>query len=421
MNPRTSHLGKALVYAGTFATPVSQWFLLYLFTREGLAAAGKFSLLFSVAVVIFVISNAALRDVYLSLRERLSWWTYLLMRVIGAAAGGLALIVTGMLVGAEEALLAGMVLLKVCDAILDMIQAKLQDELRLHALGISALVGATFTSGSALAAATFTGSATVGLIAAALARIPVAAVTLAVAARPMAAAQRRDDEIPLRVVAEPAVLLTVGHLVTALAAYLPVWLIAWWTGNAETIGAWSTAAYILVAANLVGVGFRTHLLPTIRVGLDAGATLSHAWALARRGVVTIVPWCAAGFAATVLAGDTVLGAVYGPDFRIGRGVLVPLGLAAVAAVLSVVLGTMTLAANRFRRQTGVALAAVVDTVVMAQCLHLSGVDPLPAVAWGVATGATTRVLGLLYVSLHAVRTERTVSTPSLAEPGGPRP
>ncbi|MFW6597665.1 lipopolysaccharide biosynthesis protein [Propionibacteriaceae bacterium Y2011] len=391
----------AHVALGTATTSLSKWFLVWLFARSagGADAVGVYSYVLAIATPLFVLSQLGLRTIFLSSATRWPWRTYLLLRLIGCLVG--AAVLMAVIVFSPDlpvGLGVAITLLKVFDSVLDIMLARMQYGNRLVALGRVVTACGVGAMVAAAVAVVLTGSATIGVFAAALSSVG-AAVWAFLAGRSVDY-EPTDSSRGWRDIVRTAAPVTASQFLATFLFQLPVFALSW-VADAGTIGVFAGAAYLLTVAGLTGSTLQTVLItPFRRIREHDGV---HA--LRRRaGRITVrAVLVSAGFGVLVTAlGSPVLTLVYGPGFEMGY---VPLALLAVAAVATIGAFVMSVTLNVLNRYGGVTLAMGLSCVAAALAgglFHLLGLPPLIVATGMSATGSSFRLLMMTWSVRRAV-------------------
>lgn len=393
-------LAVVLVVAGTFAGPVAQWFLLWMFAHgAGAEGAGDFALAFSIAAPVFVAASLGFRNLWLTLDHQVSWKVYLRLRWVTSLAGAAVLFGAGLLLGLDPSLVGALSILKVGDAILDLYYARAQRESQLL-FGAMSATAPVLTILVAAGIYVATGDPVAALATSAAARVPLLA-GIVLACRGLKIHPGEEGWAGVRHLMGGAGAITVSQAASSLMAYIPVWLVAWADSRAD-VGAWAGAAYLLTAASLVGASAQAVLIPGLRARRDVGDVVGVRSRTSRVAAV-LLGLCLVVVMVVVAFGDAVLAFVYGSGFAVGRGVLVPLALACAAVIPGSVWGSAVMVANRYNSQAMYLSAAVVVAAAAGVSLVLLGVPAMQAAAWAALAGSLVRYLGVRRAALRALR------------------
>ncbi|HHU39406.1 MAG TPA: hypothetical protein GXZ45_09040 [Propionibacterium sp.] len=405
-------LGRLLVIAGTFGTAVAQWAIVLIFTNVyGLQAAGEYILLYAIATPAFVAAQLGLRDVYLTLAQRFSRRSYVLLRLAGVVVGVAVLVAVGLARGLPTDLTLALAAMKVGESAIDLRYAFVQSQHAMTRLGVLmvayaggmlvVVAGATVLVGNPAVPVALTGLLGVGL-------------ALVDTLRPLAS----PDASPggWGPIVRAAVPVTLAQLVFALVSSTPVLLIEALGGDRDTVAVYGAAAYLLIFANLVGASAQTLLVPGYR-DLEASGRRGDLLASARRTFLGLTALAAVGAVAAIALGPQVLAAVYGPDFAMERVHLTPLVLAAALIAPVYILNALLLVLNAYRAGTVSALATWLGLIAFGVLTHLLTGSPILAASWAALGGSLTR----LFVSsaMVATRMRRTTPAPRPSPEGSP--
>lgn len=349
-----------LVTAGNIMTAAAQWYLIWLFARQaGPEAVGTYSLLIAFTSPLFITAQLGLRNLYITLQTAVSWRAFVGLRALGvlgaAVASSTAVLV---FVPAQSWALGGAILvIKIADSAADLWLARLQRTGSLRAFGLLLVVGAVSTASVSTAAMAMTGSILVAVSAAAAVAVLSAAATILLA--------RRRPPAPAHTVGSPGMRLLVRHGcplalsqgVSSLIAYLPVAIVGWW-GTAGDIGVFSSAAYLVTFANLLGASAQIAFLADYRQRFESAGAAALRRTIARSSVL-ILALLSPLVVVAVFVGPGLLAAVYGDDFDISRLAVLFFSLAAVIVLPTYLLSSFHLVLNRYWVMTIVGAASVV--------------------------------------------------------------
>lgn len=401
-----------LVTAGNIMTAAAQWYLIWLFARQaGPEAVGAYSLLIAFTSPLFITAQLGLRNLYITLQTAVSWRAFVGLRALGvlgaAVASSTAVLV---FVPAQSWALGGAILvIKIADSAADLWFARLQRAGSLRTFGLLLVVGAVSTASVSTAAMAMTGSILVAVAAAAAVAVLSAAATILLA--------RRRPPAPAHAVGSPGMRLLVRHGcplalsqgVSSLIAYLPVAIVGWW-GTAGDIGVFSSAAYLVTFANLLGASVQVAFLADYRQRFESAGAAALRRMIARSSVL-ILALLSPLVVVAVFVGPGLLAAVYGDDFGISRLAVLFFSLAAVIVLPTYLLSSFHLVLNRYWVMTIVGAASVVLVGVSGGLAGVLGLGAVEAGSLAVLIAALVRFAGAELLARRAVET----NPPSAAE------
>ena len=308
--------GFLLVLFGTVGGGVSHWFIVWLIAAtHGAAGLGNYSVVLAGATPIFIFLGLGLRNVYVSLAGAPRWGSFLRWRTAGLVIALALLAVYCLLAAPYWGIFAGMAAMKIADGLSDIALARLQRQGRFTALG-------GLTSANAVASVSVISvmawlSAPIGtLLASAGAVTLVIGMCATIISRPRRPEADTTTPVGWRRLVAAAIPLTASTGLMSLVASIPVWFLEAHSAPQE-VGRFTAAAYLIVAANLLGASAQTILITAYRRRLaeDGARSLMramtrHTWLLGIAGVPAV--------AVVVLFGDPVLRIVYGANFGASR-------------------------------------------------------------------------------------------------------
>lgn len=402
--------GPLLVLAGTVGVAVAQWYLVWLFAREGgPSAVGVYSMLLAFATPLFIATQLGLRSVYVTLLDSYRWRTYLVLRVLGVALGVAGMLIITMAVPATEdaskSLVGAIIMMKSSESFLDLYYSRLQKSREYVVLGVLSLINAGGTIVLATIAVVLIESVTIAVWASALVSAVVAVIAIISSSRRESSRERdssdsRPQEPGYRALVAAGAPLAGAQLLIALAVYLPVILVELLGSSAE-VGVFATASYLVVFANLVGASVATVALPSFALTLNRqgrpfllrrAARLSRAAILPGLVVVPVV----------ILAGAPVLGFIYGSGYALTKLELALLAIASVAAVPAYIYSSVLLALNNYRGVTSGSAAAAVAVLGSGVVCFWVGAPAVVAACLSLCIGTLARG-GALFAYAHLTR------------------
>lgn len=397
----SSRLSGILVLTGTILTAFTNWYLILLFARvgEGASSVGAYSSILAIATPAFVFSQLGLRTILVSHKSRFTWNTFVVLRILGAAAGA-SIVFIWLAVSDQHSLslTASVILLKIANAFNDLYQARLQYAHQIRPLGLLMIADGLAT----------VGATTMGLIISGLIEVAIlASATVSILSASVAAWISRDvfagdhsasvSEIPR--ILKASIPVTASQFFASLLFQIPVLMLTE-VGGLQAVGVYTSAAYLMTVASLIGSTLQTVLISPLRNLLrkfGQGVVLKQA----RRHATRVLQISAPVTVLVVLAGDFVLKFTYGDEFGIGYFSLLLLciscSLTIVAYILSVALNVL----NEYGRVTTAMSSSCL--VAFAISLIMLSVDSgLLNVAFGAsAGGAITRAISMHVLLMRA--------------------
>lgn len=393
-----TRIAPALFTAGSLSWALAQWLMLWVIANlaGGATAVGEYSMVLAFATPAFVVTQLGLRTVYVSLSVEYPWRAYVILRVVGLAAGVLLVLVyfaVAEIVSWD--LVIAVVLLKIADGWFDLLQARLQRLGRLMPIGILTLGNSALTICAAITLLAITKSVPLAVIASAGASV-LAALAARIVMRGDAGLRAHRDHAALRAILSAAIPTTLSEGLAAFGAYLPVLVISS-TAERSQVGVFFAAGYVLTFANLSGAILKNVLVTPYRAQLDregVGSLLRRARhdAVLTGGIGALVG------VAIVLSGDHILRAVYGEEFGMSVFELALLAVAAVAIVPAHVYSTVLNVRHLFSRQAFIWAATICISVGIGGLCIALGCEPMTvalsiaiATAWFRLIGVVVRV------------------------------
>ena len=394
--------GGWLLAAGSLSWAVAQWFLFWMFARfaGGPEAVGAYSLVLSIATPVFTLTQVGLRTVYLSFSINYPWRSFVVLRLVGLLSASALLAAFFASVGiADTGLWIAILVLKIADLYFDILQARIQRGGRLAALGLLNVINSAATVIAAGLVVWATGSVTAAIYASA-----VVSGLVAIAAQRLALQQTFTPVVevsgygPIFRAGMPTAL---SEALASLANYLPIILLAR-IAEESRVGVYSTAAYLLTVANLVGAIAKNVLITTFRLTVEQEGfrpllQRTHKIALALGAL-------ALGAAPVIiLSGDPVLRWVYGDGFGMSQGELAVLAVATLPIAPGYIYSTALNVLNRFTSQAwSWGIVFVLGILAGAVCL-ISDVDDLSVALAVAATLSWARLAVVVGLTLRAGR------------------
>lgn len=350
----------ALVLLGLIAGGFSHWYIVWLIAAAyGPENLGNYSVVLAGATPIYIFLGFGLRDVYVSLTDAPPWRLFFTWRIGGMFAAFFLLGAYCLFVAPYWGIFAGMAAMKISDGLLDITLARVQRQGRLNLLGIFYITdGAMKVLAISIAAWL---SAPVGVLVASAALAPLALIV------PATRLSRSPTELPeprsvsWRRVLSAALPLTATSGLMSLVASIPVWFLEAYSVPRE-VGRFSAAAYLIVAANLVGASVQTVLITVYRHILESSGRRSMMRAMnthTGRMVIAAVP----AVVLIVLAGDEFLKLVYGDKFGASSNELLAFGLASALCTLGYINAAVMLVLNWYRSQMAVTITSLAGALL----------------------------------------------------------
>ncbi|EPR77544.1 Heteropolysaccharide repeat unit export protein [Leifsonia rubra CMS 76R] len=406
--------GPLLVLVGTVSVAVAQWYLVWLFAREGGASAvGAYSTVLAIATPIFVATQLGLRSVFVSIRNSHPWRTYVVLRVLGIVTGMLLMLLITAVAPAGDAtspvLVAAMVAIKSSDSLLDLYYSRFQKARQYAVLGLLGLINAVGTMVLGTLALTLTGSVIAGVWASALVSACVALVAVVLVTRGGSNAEyalpsNKYNGAGYAELVKAGVPLAVAQFLIALTTYVPVLLVEL-LGKSADVGVYAVASYLVIFANLVGSSVATVVLPSFALTLKQSGAVHLLKRASRLVLLVAVPGLVA-IPCVVFFGTHFLDFVYGPGYGLTPLELLLLALASLTAVPSSVYSSVLLALNNYRGVTNASAGAAVAVLITAASIFGLGLPPVTAGCIALFVGGAARCLGLFVISRITMRNER---------------
>lgn len=360
--------GAAGLAAATGVRSAAQWLMVVILSAAGGPdSVGDFSLALAVSSPIFILSELALRNVFVTLRSRYAFATFVRVRMTAnAAAGVLALATVALPSGPHFAIMLPLVIAKWMDSLLDMLYASLQ---RRGAIGRLARWMAINGCLIALAFSSVmfaTSSVPAAIIGWALAT----GFSVLIVSREAFNAERPRDSTAGRL--RLGALLRAGassgaaQALNSFQVYLPVLLLSTWATSAAT-GVYAAAAYFVTISNLVMSAVQQAMLPDL--SRSASEAAGAARLVARRSVILL------GLVAVVMAalvgvgGNGFLAFAYGEEFRTNVTVLWLLALSILVLPGVYISSSILLVQNRYGTQVQIAGVALLVTALLGVLLR----------------------------------------------------
>ena len=407
-----------LVTVGNIMVATAQWYLIWLFARHaGPQAVGVYSSLVAFMTPLFVIAQLGLRNLYITLQTSVRWPVYLAVRTAGMViASGLAAVVLFADVP-ETAWVIGtaVLVIKIANSIADLYFARLQRAERLRTFGVLLIVDALATAAVTTVIMALGSSVEVAVAAAAVVALAGAAATVLLGRR-LTAAVDDTGGTPLsdefRCMLRHGSPLALSQGIQSILTYLPIAIVGW-LGTTADIGVYSSAAYLVTFANLLGASVQITLLADFRRRFEASGPALLRQSIRRNSVVSMAV-LAPLVGLAVVIGPQLLALLYGPTIDISRHTVLFLSLAAVIVLPTYLLSSLHLVLNRYWVMTIVGAGSIVVVAAAGAAGGALGLGPVEAGSLAVLVGATARYVGADALS----RPEPFAQAPTLRQRAG---
>lgn len=381
-------IAGGLLLAGAIASAGAKWYLVWLAQAVGgPQELGTYGLLFAVATPAFVVAQLGLRTIFLSMRTAYPWRSYLAIRAVGLAAGTAAILVFVSLSPTIPARLGiAVVVLKLCDSILDLEIAKVQYAGNIRGVGLLTLAGAILSIAFASLAIVVTSALWLAVLASALAALAISAITRKMATT--LAYNPDTTESGIGAILGAALPVTGAQLLASLLLYIPT-LYLGTTATLSDVGIFVGIAYVLTIADVVGSSISKLLITPLRhLQRESGPAVMfrelNKWtaqvALAATGPA----------AALVLFGSWAFQFVYGSQFETSRATMAIFSAGAFFIVVSHVQSVGLNVMNRYYSVVVSFGAACLMALLAGLVLTLLSLPPLAVGAGIAAMGAFGR-------------------------------
>lgn len=392
------------VIAGTFAGPVSQWFVFFLVARVGGSAeAGRFALLMAIGTPIVTAANWGLRNGYITLKARYKFASFLALRVVGVVIASIALLLFGYFTYVPADLTIAVVLFKAADSLLDIWYGRFQRMQRLLPFGVLMIMNAVLSTLAAAGLAMGTGSAALVVFGSSIGSTVTLVAVIAVEWRCIWT-NLHSDRIRLNEVRRqlwPVLRdcwqIGAGQVLAVVIVNIPTGVVGM-VGSAHDVGSFAAAAYLITVGSVLGAS-----LNSVSIGkfqhIDATQGHQPVTNLAFRGTVALTSVAAIAVLGIGVIGVDVFQFIYGSEFQ-----FTTIGLLVVSAAAGLQPGTYLmnaalLAVNSYGAQMYILLAgilAAIAAVLLMIPLHISGF----------AVGAISALVGCIVrfaMSAYALR------------------
>ncbi|PAK96895.1 hypothetical protein B8X04_03045 [Brevibacterium casei] len=386
-----------LVTVGNIMVATAQWYLIWLFARHaGPQAVGVYSSLVAFMTPLFIIAQLGLRNLYITLQTSVRWPVYLAVRGAGIVLAGSLSAVVLVAVVPEDAWVIGaaVLVIKVANSIADLYFARLQRAERLRTFGVLLIIDAATTASVTTVIIALGGSVDVAVLAAAVVALVGAAATILLGRR-MTTATGGTAEAQtggeIRCLLRHGSPLALSQGIQSILTYLPIAIVGW-LGTTADIGVYSSAAYLVTFANLLGASVQITLLSDFRRRFEASGPSLLRQAIRRNSVVSMAV-LAPLVGLAVVIGPQLLALVYGPTFDISRLSVLFLSLAAVIVLPTYLLSSLHLVLNRYWVMTIVGAGSIVVVGAAGAAGGALGLGPVESGSLAVLVGAAARYVG----------------------------
>lgn len=424
-----------LVTIGNISSAASQWYLVWLFAQhDGAAAVGQYSSLIAVLTPVFISSQLGLRNLFITLQTHVRWNVYLGVRattiLVSVALTTTCLWLVSDIVNIQFA--GALLLIKALESVSDLYSARLLRAERLSLIGTISIVSAVANGLSATAVVISLGSIAIALWGTAVVSCASTCVVVWFGRRtplpqsrefantpnkhPSAQYRRRRPKAGVGTLVRSGIPMSLMQGTYALLSYVPLGIVGFF-GTAEDVGRYSSAAYLVVFANLVGASAETVMLPSYRRINDRSGQSRVLHQALSRGLVIMICLTPLVLLA-LLIGPWLLQTVYGQAFVLSRSAV---GLFAAAAILTVptyLMSATLLVLNRYWATTLVGASSIVLVVGSGWIFGTMGADPVEAGATTLLCGSIGRLAGeILFARFpQRARAANTAITNSLSGP-----
>lgn len=351
---------KFLLVAASMFKAASMWIVSVLITVTlGAAALGEFAYALAFLSPIFIVSEMALRNIYVTLRARPSLKSAFTLRIISLVlAASVSLCVSLLDAGPDRAIVVALVAAKTADSLMDLSFGLLQRDGRLLQVAQSATlagtlivvsVGITLFSARSVAAA-------VWMWAAASIMVFVAVVVPVTVAADRKNAQSTQNRAGIKELLSAGIPSGIAQGVSSLVSYTPVLALGLWSTPDET-GKFAALSYFVTAINLAMVSMQQAFLPgfaaQVRRGQSEVASVSLRYGL---------KFLLVGLVAALLvlaAGNPILATAFGQEFEVHFRAIVFTATTSLALAPVFAASAGLLVMNAYRLQSALAIAVCV--------------------------------------------------------------
>lgn len=391
-----------LVLVGTILVAFTNWYLIFLFARagDGASSVGEYSTILSVATPIFVVFQLGLRTILVSYRRKFSWKLYFWLRIAGAILA--VLFVALWLCRVSEIpwyLTFSVLCLKFANSFDDIYQARLQYSGNMKMLGVIMIANGLVTLFAATIGVLVGGRIEYGILS--------SAVVSACTAFWAGAISRKvfDDALPfewsqLLELFKACTPVTISQFFASLLFQIPVLLLSS-TGDSSIVGLYTSAAYLLTVASLIGSTLQTVLITPLREMLES-TTARSVYERVVKLIVRIFAWSLPASLLVVALGDPVLQLIYGSDFGVGPVALFLLITACTLTIGAYICSVGLNVINRYGKVTAsMSISCIISFLSGLVYIHL--IDSLVIAGFAtVAVGALARATTMFLYFRRAV-------------------
>lgn len=382
-----------LLVLGAVLGALSKWYLVWLAQKiGGSPAVGAYGYFLAFATPLFVLAQLGLHTVFLSKTTSLPWRSYVVLRWAGMLFGSLILVIfLSFAPGISMALGLAVLLMKVCDSIVDLETARVQYEGWVARVAAVMLLGAAASFILSTVGALLSDSLTGAVLGGALASL--LSVFLARRYSSMTSYVSDAESSGIAEILKASLPVTGAQLLASLLLALPT-LFLGNLGDLSTVGVFVGASYVLTFANILGASLSKVVITPWRklvevegseaIFFQVRAVTVKAAIVALPVVVVFVVW-----------GSTVVRGVYGPEFALSRTELGLLAIASFSIVLAHIQSVGLTVLNRYYSVVWSFLAACIISVL---CGLLLSVFEFPVLIVGTgmaAAGALARATMLM--------------------------
>ncbi len=401
-----------VVSCGNIASAAATWYLIWLFARfSGAEAVGMYAGLIALTSPVFIGAQLGLRNLYITVQSVVRWKAFLALRAAGIlVALAVAAAALTMWAPSHSASMAGaIVLMKTANSVADLYFARIQRTERMGTFGTILLCDAACTVVAATAVMLLSGSVVGAVWAGTGVAVLSAAVTCALAARtpPAGLVPERPLRQDMRLLISHGVPLALSQGIQSLLTYLPVAIVAW-LGTQADVGVYSSAAYLVTFANLLGASVQTAVLPQCRRRFETAGPTSLYRHIARSGYMCLASLAPLTLVAVAL-GPWLLALVYGDEFQISRSAVLFFAVAAVICLPTYLFSSFHLVLNRYWVMTFVGAGAVVVVVLSGGTGALLGLGAVESGGLAVLGSIVCRYLAAEVVARRSVFRQGPVS------------
>lgn len=369
-----------LVMVGTFAAPLAQWIVFFIVARVGGSTdAGTFALLLAVATPLVTGANWGLRNGYITLRRRLSFADFVVLRVVGVLVASAILIVFGVWTRLDAGMVAAVIVMKAADSMTDIWYGRWQRQQRLLPFAWMMVVNGVITVGCAALFALLKLAGAWIVFGSALGSIVTFFGVLVIDVRDIAYRLCRGGYVQSgsmqriwRIVVD-CWQISAGQVFAGLVVNVPTWAVGLF-GTTNDVGRFAAAGYMITVGSLLGSSLNSVVLGRYHAEMMSGGTAFVKRSVRRGNAVAT----GAGLAAVILiglVGVKVFELIYGSQFVFTPLELILIALAAALNPGTFLMNAALLAVNSYTAQltiVAVALVGSVAVVGVAAGLQLSG-------------------------------------------------